>query len=257
MGTYEVMAQNFSDAHENKIHDDEVAQKYGFKGALVPGVAVFGHLTHPLVERFGESWLGHSINQTRFFKPAYHGDRLIIALEETDDGILVQGHNEEGVLLAEIRCTQPDSLPEPEDASVFNEPKRSADRVEMTWDTITRGEPFPEWHFQVIVDENQRYAEQISDTLPAYRHVAHPHWLLSVANQTLTREYIMPAWIHVGSEIRFRELVRVGDTLAVNAVPLERWERKGHQFIKLYITYHRLGVLTTEIFHTAIFRIAE
>ena len=67
----------------------------------------------------------------------------------------------------------------------------------------------------------------------------------------------MPAWIHVGSEIRFRELVRVSDTLAVNAVPLEKWERKGHQFIRLYVALKRLDVLTTEIFHTAIFRVAE
>jgi len=257
MSTYEVVAQNFSEAHENKIHSDEIAQKYGFKGALVPGVAVFGHLTHPLVERFGEVWLTSSVNQTRFFKPAYHGDRLVISLEEDEEGFLVQGHNAEGTLLAEIRANLTDALPEAESASVFDGPARSADRVEMSWDSITEGERFPEWHFQAIVDENQRYAEQISDELPVYRHVAHPHWLLSVANQALTREYLMPAWLHVGSEIRFRELVRVGDTLAVNAVPLEKWERKGHQFIRLYVAYTRLGVLTTEIFHTAIFRVAE
>jgi acyl dehydratase len=257
MSSYEVVAQNFSTEHENKIHSDEIAQKYGFKGALVPGVAVFGHLTHPLVERFGEDWLTHSVNHTRFFKPAYHGDRLVISLEESDDGFLVQGHNEEGELLADIRSTLPAELPEPEDDLVFNAPARQSERVEMSWDSITEGEPFPEWHFQTITDENQRYAEQISDELPIYRHVTHPHWLLSVANQALTREYIMPAWIHVGSEIRFRELVRVGDTLAVNAVPVEKWERKGHQFIRLYITYKRLDVLTTEMFHTAIFRVAE
>jgi acyl dehydratase len=109
----------------------------------------------------------------------------------------------------------------------------------------------------VIEDENQRHAREIADTLPIYRYVAHPHWLLSVANQALTREYVMPTWMHVGSEIRFRNLVKVGDTLAVNAVPTEKWERKGHQFVKLYVTYHRLEVLTTEIFHTAIFRVAE
>jgi acyl dehydratase len=257
MGTYEVVARNFSDAHENRIHSDEIARKYGFKGALVPGVAVWGHLTHPLVEQFGEAWLSRSVNQTRFFKPAYHGDRLIVSMEDGADGIVVKGHNQEGTLLAEIRAEMPDELPAPEDPAVFDTPPRDAERVEMSWDSISEGEPFPEWHFQVIIDENQRYASEISDQLPVYKHVAHPHWLLSVANQTLTREYLMPAWIHVGSEVRFRELVRVGDTLAVHAVPIEKWERKGHQFVRLYIRYQRLDVLTTEIFHTAIFRVAE
>lgn len=257
MTTYEVVARNFSDSHENRMHSDDVARKYGFEGALVPGVAVFGHLTHPLVERFGESWLSQSVNETRFLKPAYHGDRLVISLEEHADGLLVQGHNEAGTLLAELKSQLPESLPSLEDQGRFDAPRRAADRVEISWETITEGEPFPEWHFQVITDENARYAEQIADELPIYRHIAHPHWLLSIANQALTREYQMPAWIHVGSEIRFRALVRVGDTLAVNAVPVEKWERKGHQFVRLYLTYSRLDQITTELYHTAIFRVAE
>jgi acyl dehydratase len=234
-----------------------VARKYGFEGALVPGVAVFGHLTHPLVERFGEAWLAGSINRTRFIKPAYDGDRLSISLQESDDGCLVAAHNEAGTLLAELESRMPAELPPPEDQSAFDMPRRATERVEITWDAITEGQPFPEWHFQIITDQNQKFAEQISDELPIYRHVAHPHWLLAVANQALTREYLMPAWVHVESEIRFRELVRVGDTLSVNAVPLEKWERKGHQFIRLYLAYRRLDVLTSEIVHTAIFRLAE
>jgi len=257
MSTYEVVARNFSESHENRIHSDEVAQQYGFRGALVPGVAVFGHLTHPLVERLGERWLDGSVNHTRFHKPAYDGDRLLIHLDEDDDGFSVVAHNAEGTLLAELRATLPQTLPDAEDQSVFDAPRRSAPRTDISWDNIIEGEPFPEWHFQVITDENQRYASEVSDELPLYRFVAHPHWLLSVANQALTREYRMPTWLHVGSEIRFRDLVRVGDTLAVNAVPIEKWERKGHQFVRLYVAYSRLGHLTTEIFHTAIFRVAR
>ena len=40
---YEVRAHNGAAASENKIHDDTVAQRFGFKGALVPGVAVFAY----------------------------------------------------------------------------------------------------------------------------------------------------------------------------------------------------------------------
>ncbi|HEY5646716.1 MAG TPA: hypothetical protein VIS76_12275 [Pseudomonadales bacterium] len=257
MNTYEVVARNYSESHENRIHSDEVARKYGFRGALVPGVAVFGHLTRPLVERFGERWLACSVNHTRFHKPAYDGDRLSIRLDEDEAGFTALAHNEEGTLLAELRSTLVDALPPAEDRSIFAAPRRSAERVEISWETITEGEPFPEWHFQLITDANQRYAEEVSDDLPLYRFIAHPHWLLSVANEALTREYLMPAWIHVGSEIRFRDLVRVGDTLAVNAVPIAKWEKKGHQFVRLYVTYSRPDHLTTEIFHTAIFRVAE
>ena len=60
---YKVTARNFSDAHENRMHSDDIAKRYGFSGALVPGVAVYGHLSYPLVEHYGADWLesGHDI----------------------------------------------------------------------------------------------------------------------------------------------------------------------------------------------------
>ncbi len=257
MGAYNVVARNFSTATENKIHSDEIARRYGFKGALVPGVAVFGHLTYPLVERFGEDWLRQSLSNVRFHKPAYHEDALRINVSEDDAGLHVQCHNAEDVLLADLHASLPTEMPAPHDSSVFDGIVKDPTRVDMVWDTVQPMQSFSEWHFQVTADGNATYAEQITDPLPIYRHIAHPHWQLSIANQALTREYLMPAWIHVGSEIRFRELVRVGDTLRVKAVPLEKWQRKGHEFVKLYLAYMRDDVLTTEIFHTAIFKVAE
>lgn len=257
MGAYNVVARNFSTATENKIHSDEIARRYGFKGALVPGVAVFGHLTYPMVERFGEDWLRQSLSNVRFHKPAYHEDALRINVSEDDAGLHVQCHNAEDVLLADLHASLPTEMPAPHDSSVFDGIVKDPTRVDMVWDTVQPMQPFSEWHFQVTADGNATYAEQITDPLPIYRHIAHPHWQLSIANQALTREYLMPAWIHVGSEVRFRELVRVGDTLRVKAVPLEKWQRKGHEFVKLYLAYMRDDVLTTEIFHTAIFKVAE
>ena len=76
MQQYSVKAENFSQDSENRIHSDDIAQKYGFSGALVPGVAIYGHLTYPLVEEFGQLWLDQACNQVRLFKPTYHGDIL-------------------------------------------------------------------------------------------------------------------------------------------------------------------------------------
>lgn len=254
---YQVVARNYSAATENKIHSDEIAKKFGFTGALVPGVAVFGHLTYPLVQRFGENWLANSECSVRFLKPAYHEDTLTISADDDNGRIFVRCHNAAGDLLADLNSSMPGEVSAAERQSVFDPNPRSAERVEITWDSIELNQPFAPWHLQMTEDGNRTYTEQISDPQNVYRFIVHPHWLLSTANRALTREYIMPAWIHVGSDIRFRELVRVGDTLTVNAVPLEKWERKGHEFIKLYLAYHREDVLTTEIFHTAIYKVAS
>ena len=49
MTAYHVVARNFSTDSENRMHSDEMANRYGFQGALVPGVAIYGHLIKPLV----------------------------------------------------------------------------------------------------------------------------------------------------------------------------------------------------------------
>ncbi len=257
MSTYTVVARNYSESSENRIHSDDVARKYGFRGALVPGVAVYGYLTRPLVERFGERWLSHSVSSVRFHKPAYDGDELEIRLEEVDGAHVTRCIDAAGVVLAEMSSRIPERLADPEDQSVFDRAAKSTGRVEMTWETVVEEQPFAPWHWQITEDGNRTYAARVNDDLPVYRTAAHPHWLLGMANYALVREYVMPAWVHVGSEVRFRRLIRVGDTLEIRAVPLEKWERKGHQFVKLYLAYWRDGDLATEIVHTAIFRLAS
>jgi len=39
-------------------------------------------------------------------------------------------------------------------------------------------------------------------------------------------------------------------------VPIEKWKRKGHQFIKLYISMWTDNEVALEVEHTAIFSIA-
>lgn len=257
MTAFQVVARNYSEASENRIHSDEIARRYGFRGALVPGVAVYGHMTRPLVECYGERWLGHSTSSVRFLQPAYDGDTLQIRRTEDETGEHVQCTNAEGTLLASLDSTLPGRLPDLEDQSCFDGAEKSPDRVDMTWENVTVGQRFRAWHWQITEDGNQTYARQVSDDLAIYRFAAHPHWILSTANTALTREFVMPAWIHVGSEIRFREQLKAGDTVKISALPVDKWERKGHQFVKLYLAYSRDTTVTTEIFHTAIFRVAE
>ncbi|MFX3657958.1 MAG: hypothetical protein ACN6I7_02110 [bacterium] len=256
MGNYQIIARNHSEASENRIHSDEVARRYGFRGGLVPGVAVYGYLTHPLVQRFGERWLAASASEVRFLKPAYEGERLDISLDTQGDAHTARCVNAAGELLAELRSTL-DALPRLRDQTLLDGPRKPSARVPMDWDSVVVGQTLTPWHWQITEDANTLFCRQVADELPIYRFVAHPHGLLQLANRALTREYVMPAWIHVGSEIRHRSPLRVGDTVEIRAAVEEKWERKGHQFLKLYLTYRRETTVTTEIVHTAIFRVAE
>jgi acyl dehydratase len=70
---YEVRAFNTAAASENKIHDDAVARRFGFHGALVPGVEVYAYMTHVPVARWGRAWLEGGAADCRFLKPVYDG----------------------------------------------------------------------------------------------------------------------------------------------------------------------------------------
>ena len=66
---YRIEAENLSKASENRIHDDTVAQLFGFSGGLVPGVAVYAYATHAMVAAWGRLWLERGFATCRFLKP--------------------------------------------------------------------------------------------------------------------------------------------------------------------------------------------
>src|SRR5206468_8783495 len=75
---FHVSAPAPAEPHENKIHEDDLARQYGFKGGLVPGVIMYAWMTHPVVEALGAEWLEHGSFETRFAKPIYYEEPAII-----------------------------------------------------------------------------------------------------------------------------------------------------------------------------------
>src|SRR5579875_2808487 len=76
---YTVKAFNTASLSDNKIHDDVVARRFGFAGGLVPGVDVYGYMTHLPVRRWGRLWLERGTAECRFLKPVYDGDIVTVA----------------------------------------------------------------------------------------------------------------------------------------------------------------------------------
>ena len=259
MPLHQPVAINHSQAHENRIHSDDVARAYGFTGALVPGVAVFGHMTYPLTNELGVRWLGHSRVALRLHKPAYNGDRLSVPLTQTgEQTYLVECYNAAGVLLAQLTVELPTELPPGDPRSHIEGAATKAKRVEIDWNVIEVNTPFAAVAWKPSVEENRKYTDELADDLPVYRTgVVHPHLIQHWCNQMLVRRFILPAWIHVGTEMTFRRVLRVGDAVDVRAIPIEKWERKGHEFIKLYLAFLVDGAPAVEAVHTAIYKVAQ
>ncbi len=257
MRTYTATAKNFSTHTENRIHSDDVAATYGFQGALVPGVAVFGHMTRPLVASLGVDWLTHYRAEVRLLKPAYHGDELTIhhSHEAENDQHVVRCHAR-GLLLAELTSRR--DGPSADSPALPDPGPSTSERPEIHWRNITVGQPFPSWTWTPDAVTNAEACAQVGDDLAYYREgVVHPHAILATANRAFTRRYLLPAWLHVGSVIHFRRLLREGDAVEVRTMPTRKWQRKGHEFVDLEIAYLLAGEVATAVRHTSIFKIAN
>jgi acyl dehydratase len=82
---YEVNAFNTAASSDNKIHDDTVARRFGFRGGLVPGVEVYAYMAHMPVARWGRAWLEGGGMECRFLKPVYDGAVARVTAEENDE----------------------------------------------------------------------------------------------------------------------------------------------------------------------------
>lgn len=256
---YQVHTHNASSASENRMHSDDVARQFGFKGGLVPGVTVFAHMTQPLVARYGEAWLARGVADVRFAKPAYEGELLSIHTTDAGDGThALTCLNQQGVELARMNASLRDAAMQPDTRGDNAPAPPLAERPEVTWELMETGKPFPALHWRPTREENLAWCDDCRDTLPLYRDSAtpllHPGLILRQANFILRKRFVIPAWIHTASRIMFFEALRAGADYDVLAVPTEKWNHKGHEFVRLYVAVRCKERTVAEILHTAIFR---
>ncbi len=257
---YTVRTHNASASSENRMHSDDVALAYGFKGALVPGVAVFSHMTQPLVAKHGADWLARGSAEIEFAKPAYEGELLSVrtAYAGNADSYALTCVNEQGVELARMSAQLRDSPPAV-DARASREPAAATgERPLVTWELMEVGKPFPSLEWKPTRAENLEWCADVRDELTIYREgvapVLHPGFVLRQANLVLRNRFTLPAWIHTGSRIAFYAAAHAGEAFEVRAIPEEKWLRKGHEFVRLYVCILRDARVVAEILHTAIFR---
>jgi hypothetical protein len=260
MTPYRVRAHNSSTASENRMHSDDVARRYGFQGGLVPGVTVFGYMTRPVVAHYGAEWLARGWAEVSFAKPAYEGEELAVSLRTGGDGpgAALTCTNGAGVELARMQAGMPAGPVAPDPRASIAPAPPLAERPEATPDLMVVGEPFPALDWRPTVGDNLAWCEDVRDDLPLYREgtapFLHPGFVLRQANFVLRNRFLLPAWIHTGSRIAFHAALRAGSPYEVRAIPEEKWSRKGHEFVRLYVAIRAGSQVAAEILHTAIYR---
>jgi acyl dehydratase len=260
---YRLKARNTSATSENLIHDERTARRYGFPGALVPGVTIYAYLTHPLVEALGPGWLDRGAATVRFTRPVLDGEDAVVTgeiVERTERG-----------LQASVRITTPSGecatltaglpagLPVAVNVAMYRvaplpEERPTATRAHFA-SLEALGTPITTYD-ETCADA---YVEKVADSLPVYRGPrgrVHPGFYLHEANRALSRNVTMSPWIHVGSVVRHLGRASIGDTLATRGRVRSLYERKGREYVEadlVVMAGERRPI--AHILHTAIYRL--
>jgi acyl dehydratase len=267
-----VTARNGSLHSDNKIHDDEVARKYGFAGGLVPGVTVYAYMAGPLAAALGERWLTEGSATVSLVQPLYEGGRAIsratvieAAAERID--LDIRTENELGQ-----RCgTGTASVPVGRASAALDIPAfvRAAappapdPRPELFLQTAPIGQVLSPLVTPTSIDGARAYALSVFDTNPLFSDgstwgppLIHPGSLLSDCNMIFVRNFVFGPWIHTRSEIRYLGPALAGRTLTLHGRLAEAYERRMHHYavLDLFCT-DETGQPVARVRHTAIFKV--
>jgi acyl dehydratase len=253
---YQIVARNRAFASENRIHADDVARRYGFRGGLVPGATVYGYVSHALLQSLGPGWVAHGVTRARFVAPCYDGDDLLVSVNVPDfevtsgERTCVVGSAalcRDGAGGIDIPWIPAAPAPAPEDRPPAGERSLAVGRVlgsvvlPTDWPTAAA------------------YLERLAEPAAMYaaEGIVHPGMLLEGANRVLMTNVVLPVWLHVESEIEHRRAVTVGERLEVRARVSDLFERKGHHFVVLSVAWLVGDEMVSGARHTAIWQPAR
>jgi hypothetical protein len=242
---YSFGARNIDPDADNAIHDDDVAQRLGFAGALVPGVELFARATTPLVQHWGERWLGGGQLALRFRRPVYDGEQVAVRLVEGrltltgPDGVVRSTGSaglldDRGTVSTHRRAPLPTPLPDVPPDGAFG-----------TVDEM------------VSAEDGAAYVEAVGEPLPLYvaDAVAHPGLLLRLVNLLLMRNVALGPWIHTASSCRLLAVATLPVQMTVSGTVTDRYERNGHAYVRYDALVQADGRAVMTADHTAIYRI--
>ena len=265
MPVYRVKARNVSSTGENAIHDDDTARRYGFRGALVPGVMVYAYMTHPLASAFGAAWLTRGTASVRFVKPVLDGEEMVVrgtvtARDATGVRVMLSAGTAAEAECATLSATIPAGRPTPVNVAMYRTASVPDPRPAATREHLSSVGALGTWPAHYDPARATDYLAKIDDPLAVYRGadgVVHPGFFLEQANRALDRNVRMGPWIHVGSVVRHLGGARVGEHLATRGKVRSVFEKKGREFVELdlVIVAGDTARPVAHVLHTAIYQL--
>lgn len=231
---------------ENRIHSDEIAKAYGFRGALVPGVVVSAYLLHPAAVAWGREWVDRGRASVVVHSPVYDGEMFRVAVEADDiaDSYEAKLIDEHGKLCATASVALPTTA---SDAPLRRHDSFSARDAERPTASRAVMEQFVKTGLHALPARWSEAAEitsYLGDPEAAaliYREekLANPAFILGLTNWVLSRNVRMSPWLHLQTDSQNYRAVAPDTALIVEATIADLFEKKGHEFVDVEVDVFR------------------
>jgi hypothetical protein len=255
MRSRQLVAFNTATESDNKIHDDDVAKRFGFSGGLVPGVDVYGYLAWGPASVWGLDWLTHGTMEARFSLPTYDGERVTVEFDEGSGTCRLR--NPGRVVVAEGVAACPEKRAEEPDPARYPwaPPPLPEHRPPASAQSLVTGQVLGSLDVAFHADRAAAYLTDVREELDVYarERIAHPGWVLRLANYVLAKNVVLGPWIHVGSRVAHHGLVRDGAQVSCRGRVAREYEHKGHRFVELDLAISADEAPAASIDHTAIY----
>lgn len=247
----------------NPIHSTEIAARYGFKGALVGGVTVYGWLTPVILDVLGERWLSDGWADVRFRQPVYPGDALTARCEPTADGAArVAMLNAEGTACIEGRV----GLGAAAWVATFHSPVRrtAGERPDtlpwLTLEIAPTGQDLRPMLVPWSIEDARAWALEKqrdgSERWTGPSALVHPGWIAARMTPLLHHSFDYAPAIHTRSEIQHLAPAHAGQAFTVAGHFIRAYEQKGHHYAELDgVLIGEDGQELARMRHTTIFRV--
>lgn len=232
----------------NKIHGDEIAKQYGFKGGLVPGVTLSAYLVEPALRAWGREWLRLGNAHITVYSPVYHDDAFEVVVQTNNKAYsakLISG--EKVCAAAEVRLPmnvsalsarsantlQKNSLPLIDDNYV---PQTATREVMENLQAIGCRPMQFDWqpeHEMATYYSNPNLMPaliQPGDKKDSDGGFANLSFLLGCANRHFASVAAMSPWVHLESRSQQFQPVPMCTQLTSHMSVMDLFNKKGHEF---------------------------
>lgn len=224
---------------QNRIHSDDMAEAYGYSGALVPGVTVSAYLIHPAVVSWGMDWLERGHAHVTVKSPLYDQGRFDVAVTPQGQGYRAELSSEDR-LCAVAEVELPAAAPaapclrgDPLLPQNFEPPEATRAHFEALRENGCAAARFrwsPEHPMATYLRDADAMPALLRRTGDSSGGYANAAFLLGCGNWHFASVARMNPWIHLETRSWNHAPVAAGTELISEMTVVDLFERKGHAF---------------------------